>query len=95
MGELGVARGAEGQDLAVSTVYVRPGAGSYGAFQPGAAMAMSYDDLKVIEVHGFLSSVADGGSWVADVDDAVRAAVVLDACTESVTERRWVDLPAL
>jgi predicted dehydrogenase len=54
---------------------------------------MSYDDLKVIEAHDFLSSVAEGRSRGPDVRDAVRAAVVLDALESSAASRRWVDVP--
>ena len=39
MGELGVSRGTAYQDQPVSTVYVGPGDGEFGAFQPGAANA--------------------------------------------------------
>jgi predicted dehydrogenase len=93
MGELRVSRGGAGRDQPVSTVHVGPGAGRYAAFQPGPASPMSYDDLKVIEAHDFLSSVVAGGSRGADVGDAVRAAVVLDALAASAAGRRWVDVP--
>lgn len=93
MGELEVSTGTAYQDQAVSTVFVGPGHGEYGAFQPGAANPMSYDDLKVIEVANFCRSIAAGpgidcGS--ATIADAVRAAEILDAMTESVADRRWV-----
>ena len=54
MGELAVSRGRSAQDLPVATMYVGPGTGHYAAFQPGAGIAMGYDDLKVIEAHDFL-----------------------------------------
>jgi predicted dehydrogenase len=94
MGELGVSRGTAYQDQPVSTVHVGPGAGEYAAFQPGAANAMSYDDLKVIEASGFLRAIAEGRPAGADVQDAVRAAVVLDALSVSAARRAWVDVPA-
>ena len=94
MGELGVSSGTAYQDQPVSTVHVGPGAGDYAAFQPGAANAMSYDDLKVIEAHGFLRAIAEGRPAGADVQDAVRAAVVLDALSVSAASRAWVDVPA-
>jgi predicted dehydrogenase len=94
MGELGVSRGTAYQDQPVSTVHVGPGAGEYAAFQPGAANAMSYDDLKVIEASGFLRAIAEGRTAGADVQDAVRAAVVLDALSVSAARRAWVDVPA-
>jgi predicted dehydrogenase len=95
MGELGVARGEPAQDQSVRTVYAGPGAGTYGAFQPGSAIAMSYDDLKVVEARDFLRSVAEGRPWGSDLHDAVQAAVVLDAMTSSVAGGGWVAVPAV
>ena len=75
MGELGVSTGTAYQDQPVSTVYVGPSAGYYGAFQPGSANSMGYDDLKVIEVYNFLRSIAEGTPYGSTLDDAVRSAV--------------------
>ena len=91
MGELGVSRGSLYQDQPVCTVHVGPGAGAYAAFQPGAGIAMSYDDLKVVEAADFLRSIAEGRSHGTDLTDAVRSAELLDAMTESVTRGGWVD----
>ncbi|MEU4107497.1 Gfo/Idh/MocA family oxidoreductase [Streptomyces sp. NPDC027717] len=93
MNELRVGRGGAYQDQPVSTVYVGPGDGEFAAFQPGAANAMGYDDLKVIEAYRFLRSVAEGKPYGATLADAVRAAAVLDAMAVSARERGWVDLP--
>ena len=38
----------------------RRATGRLGAFQPGAGIAMGYDDLKVIEAERFVRSIADG-----------------------------------
>ncbi|MFJ5032020.1 Gfo/Idh/MocA family protein [Streptomyces sp. NPDC088560] len=92
MGELGVSRGTSYQDQPVSTVYVGPGHGEYGAFQPGAATSMGYDDLKVIEAHRFLRSIAGGTPVGATLNDAVASAVTLDAIGRSAQRRAWVDL---
>ena len=94
MGELGISRGGAYQDQPVCTVQVGPGAGQYAAFQPGAANAMSFDDLKVIEAQDFLRSIAEGRPVGADLQDAVRAAVTLDALADSAARRAWVDVPA-
>ncbi|MEU6244028.1 Gfo/Idh/MocA family oxidoreductase [Streptomyces sp. NPDC047024] len=94
MNELRVSRGTAYQDQPVSTVYVGPGDGEFAAFQPGAANAMGYDDLKVIEAYRFLRSVAEGEPYGATLADAVRAAAALDAMVESAERRGWVDLPA-
>ncbi|MGA9873777.1 MAG: Gfo/Idh/MocA family oxidoreductase [Rhodococcus sp. (in: high G+C Gram-positive bacteria)] len=90
LGELAVSVGDRYQDQPVSTMFVGPRHGEYGAFQPGSASAMGYDDLKVIEAKRFLQSIAEGKPHGATVWDAVRSAGVLDAMTESVASGRWV-----
>ncbi|MFB8775724.1 Gfo/Idh/MocA family protein [Streptomyces broussonetiae] len=90
MNELGVSRGTVYQDQPVSTVYVGPGDGEFGAFQPGAANAMGYDDLKVIEACRFVRSIAEGVPYGATLTDAVRSAAVLEAMTRSARSGSWV-----
>ncbi|MFI7407723.1 Gfo/Idh/MocA family protein [Streptomyces sp. NPDC049627] len=92
MNELGVSRGTTYQDQPVSTVYVGPGAGEFGAFQPGAANAMGYDDLKVIEAYRFLRSIAEGTPHGATLQDAVHSAAVLEAMVRSAESGAWVDV---
>ncbi|WP_280526310.1 Gfo/Idh/MocA family protein [Streptomyces griseofuscus] len=92
MNELAVSRGTSFQDQPVSTVYVGPDDGEFAAFQPGAGNAMGYDDLKVIEAHRFLRSIAEGTPYGATLADAVRGAVVLDAMAESAVSGKWIDL---
>ncbi|MGW1749051.1 Gfo/Idh/MocA family protein [Streptomyces sp. NPDC002092] len=94
MNELGVSRGTSYQDQPVSTVYVGPGDGEFGAFQPGAANAMGMDDLKVIEAHRFLRSVVEGKPQGATLPDAVHSAAVLEAMVRSVESGSWVSLRA-
>ncbi|MFF5189143.1 Gfo/Idh/MocA family protein [Streptomyces sp. NPDC000345] len=94
MNELGVSRGTAYQDQPVSTVYVGPGDGEFGAFQPGAANAMGYDDLKVVEAYRFLRSVAEGTPYGATLADAVHSAAVLEAMTRSARTGGWVSVPA-
>ena len=74
-------------------ILVGPGAGEFAAFQPGAGIAMSYDDTKVVEAHAFLRSIADARPYGASVVDAVRAAELVEALAHSSSSRRWVDLP--
>ncbi|WP_432058003.1 Gfo/Idh/MocA family protein [Streptomyces sp. bgisy022] len=94
MNELGVSRGTSYQDQPVSTVHVGPGDGEFAAFQPGAANAMGYDDLKVIEAYRFLRSVAEGVPHGATLADAVHSAGVLDAMALSVERGAWVPVDA-
>ncbi|MEU5595877.1 Gfo/Idh/MocA family oxidoreductase [Streptomyces sp. NPDC020298] len=92
MGELRVSRGTAYQDQPVSTVYVGPGDGEFGAFQPGAANAMGYDDLKVVEAARFLRSVAEGKPYGATLADAVHSAEALDAMVRSAQSGSWVEV---
>ncbi|MGW2418896.1 Gfo/Idh/MocA family protein [Streptomyces sp. NPDC001709] len=92
MNELAVSRGSTYQDQPVSTVYVGPGAGEFAAFQPGAANAMGYDDLKVIEAYRFVRSVAEGVAYGTTLADAVRCAALLDAMVRSAQRGTWVDV---
>jgi predicted dehydrogenase len=92
MNELGLSVGCAYQDQAISTIYVGPGHGEYAAFQPGAATAMGYDDLKVIEAYYFLCSIAEGVPYGTSLDDAVRSALALDAMARSAETGRWVKI---
>ncbi|MBQ1099778.1 Gfo/Idh/MocA family oxidoreductase [Streptomyces sp. b94] len=92
MNELGVSRGTAYQDQPVSTVYVGPAHGEFAAFQPGAANAMGYDDLKVVEAHRFLRSIAEGTPYGATLPDAVHSAAVLDAMARSAERGAWTEV---
>ncbi|MFD7437756.1 Gfo/Idh/MocA family protein [Streptomyces sp. NPDC059861] len=94
MNELAISRGTAYQDQPVSTVYVGPGQGEFAAFQPGAANAMGYDDLKVVEAYRFLRSIAEGTPYGATLPDAVRSAAVLDAMARSAGSGAWVAVDA-
>ncbi|MFJ5779197.1 Gfo/Idh/MocA family protein [Streptomyces sp. NPDC093094] len=89
MNELGVSRGTAYQDQPVSTVYTGPGDGEFGAFQPGAANAMGYDDLKVIEAYRFLRSIDEDRPYGTTLADAVHSAAVLEAMAASVRSGTW------
>jgi predicted dehydrogenase len=90
MNELGVGLGGTYQDQPVSTVHVGPGHGEYAAFQPGAGIAMGYDDLKVIEAYYFLRSIAEGTPHGTTLADAVRSAATLEAMARSAETGTWV-----
>ncbi|MFF7765296.1 Gfo/Idh/MocA family protein [Streptomyces massasporeus] len=92
MNELGVSRGTTYQDQSVTTVHVGPAHGEFAAFQPGAANAMGYDDLKVIEAYRFLRSVAEGTPHGATLADAVHSAAALDAMARSAQSGSWAEV---
>jgi predicted dehydrogenase len=94
MNELGVSAGGDYENQPVSTIYVGPAHGDYAAFQPGSGIAMGYDDLKVIEAHNFLRSIAEGTAHGTTLWDAVRSGATLDAMTRSVETGGWVEVAA-
>jgi len=92
MEELRVCTGDGYQNAPWQTVHVTPEHGELAAFQPGAGVAMGYDDLKVIEAARLVASIASGEPVGATIEDAVVAAELVDAMVRSCSERRWVSL---
>ena len=92
MQELRVCSGQGYQDAAWQTRFASPGWGDLTAFQPGAGISMGYDDLKVIEAERLVRSIASGKPVGATIEDAVRAAALIEAIVVSCDERRWVTL---
>ena len=93
MGELRTCLDQDYQNASYATRYVGPGDGELALFQPGSGIPMGFDDLKVIEAHRLVQSIATGTSVGATIDDAVRAAQLVDALAESVRQRRWISCP--
>lgn len=93
MGELRTCLDQDYQNASYATQFVAPGSGDLAYFQPGSGIAMSYDDLKVIEVQRLITSIASGQPVGATITDALRAAEIVDAIAASARERRWVSLP--
>jgi predicted dehydrogenase len=90
MGELRVCLDQDYQDASWQTRLVRPGDGELSAFQPGSGIAMSYDDLKVVECHLLAQSILTGVPHGPTIDDGVVAAELVDAMVRSYEEKRWV-----
>jgi predicted dehydrogenase len=76
-------------DEGEATVYMGPEHPNYAPFQPGPAIAMGYDDLKVIEAHLFLDSIADGRQREPGVREMLATAEVIDAMDRSRRSRAW------
>jgi predicted dehydrogenase len=53
---------------------------------------MGYDDLKVVEGYRLVQSIATGEPHGATVEDALRAAEIIEAMAQSARSRRWVTL---
>ncbi len=72
-----------------ATVFAGPGHGDFARFQPSMGIGMGYDDLKVVEAHGFLASVADGRQRQPGVAEARAMAEVLAAMERSFDSGAW------
>ena len=94
MNELRVATATEGHYLNAfhTTEYAGPGDGELSAFQPGTNNPIGFDDLKVVEAHRLIESIASGKPVGATIHDALAAARVVDAMIESSDERKWIQL---
>jgi predicted dehydrogenase len=90
MGELRVALGQDFTDAAYATLFCGPGDGELGAFQPGSGVPLGFDDLKVVELHRLVQSIDTGQPVGATIEDAVRAAELVDAIADSADRRAWV-----
>jgi predicted dehydrogenase len=92
MGELQLCLDQDYQNASFLTHYVAPGDGDLARFQPAAGIAMSYDDLKIVEAHQLVQSIATGKAHGANVEDALYAAEVIEAMAESALSHRWINL---
>jgi predicted dehydrogenase len=79
-------------DVGSATVYMGPRHPHYAHFQPGPAIAMGYDDLKTIEAHLFLESVADGVQREPGVREMLEVARVIEAMEASAASGGWVSV---
>ncbi len=61
----------------------------HGNFSPGAGIGLGYDDLKVIEAHKFLQSVATGVQGEPGFAQALGVAKVQAAMARSWESDRW------
>jgi predicted dehydrogenase len=94
MNELEVCLGRGGADHGYRTVLAGPGHGDYSRFQPGPAISMSYDDLKVVEAALFLRSIETGEQVAPSVADALTASHVVDTMARSAADGGWLKVPA-
>jgi predicted dehydrogenase len=91
-GELRVSTGSTFVDQPSQRELVGPTAGHYAHFQPGAGIAMSYDDTKVIELAGFVQSIVSGLAVGPQLSDAVASAEALAAMVRSAAGGGWVEV---
>lgn len=88
--ELLVSVGDSYQNQPATTTFAGPGDGEYARFQPGAGIAMGYDDSKVVEAMAFLRGVLEGSAYGPTLQDAISSAEALEAIVRSAASGGWV-----
>jgi predicted dehydrogenase len=83
---------ADGRHDGFTKVFTAPEHPFHARFNPGPAVGLSYEDLKVIEAHEFLMSIAEGKPREPSFTSALRVAEVLDAIERSWTSDRWEEV---
>jgi hypothetical protein len=91
---VGLSTGQGTAEPGYATVNANPHHGEYARFQPGAGMAMSFDDLKTIEAKKFLVAVTGGPRENSTIGDAVAAAAFVTAAERSAETGRWEPVAA-
>ncbi len=89
MNEMGLYRADTPGDAGYRRVLARPGHGEYGRFQPGPAIAMGFDDLKVVEAARLVRAVVSAEKCTPGLPEALAAARALDAMERSALSRAW------
>lgn len=87
--ELSICVGDGYQGRPTQVAYGGPGDGEYERFQPGAGLAIGYDDSKVIELARLLQSITLNKPIGATVEDALWAARANEAVVASAAARSW------
>jgi hypothetical protein len=67
----------------------------HGNFVPGDANAISYEDLKVIEGHEFLTAVASGEQHQPGFSEAIDYVSVQAALVQSWESGSWEDVTSI
>jgi predicted dehydrogenase len=69
-----------------------PTHGDYGAFWPFAGVPLGVHELKIIEVHEWLSAIADDRRPDGDFEEGWHVCEVLEAVERSAAARQWIDV---
>ncbi|MFZ1753260.1 MAG: Gfo/Idh/MocA family oxidoreductase [Caldilineaceae bacterium] len=85
----------EGLHDGYTTLLGGPKYPGHARFNPGDGIGMGYEDLKVMEAHNFLMSVATGVQAAPSFADALRLAQVQAAIMRSWESGRWEDIATL
>lgn len=92
LNELELAIGADPVRVGYQRIMAGPGFGDFSHFQPGSGTSMGFDDLKIIEAKKFIASYLGKEHLNSNINDAVSAALVVDAALLSATTQTWQNI---
>jgi predicted dehydrogenase len=78
-----------------SRIVSGPGHPFHARFNPGAGVSLGYEDLKIIEAHHFLRSVAEKRQGQPGFQEALRVAEVMAAIERSWQTGSWAEVTRL
>ena len=87
--------GTDGMHDGYTTLLGGPAYPSHARFNPGDGIGLGYEDLKVLEAHNFLMSIAEGVQRSPSFADARRLAEVQEAMSRSWESGAWEDVQPL
>lgn len=85
--------GDDGGFTGFRKVLINPSHPQYAAFLPAPGHGLGFNDLKTIELAGFLRGVAASTSYYPDLGEAARISSLCEAIVASSETRRWIDDP--
>jgi predicted dehydrogenase len=95
MNELRVYLAGEQLHTGYTTVYGGDRFPYHGAFAPGSANGIGFEDLIAIEDHEFCSALGEDRPFAPGFEEALALVGVQDACIRSWSSQRWEDVQPL
>jgi predicted dehydrogenase len=83
----------EAERAGFRTIRINGAHPSYGAFLPAPAHGLGFNDLKTIEIHEFMTAIAEGRNLAPDLADAVAIARICEATLTSSESGRRIHSP--
>ena len=84
--------GSDGMHDGYTTLLGGPAHPWHARFNPGDAIGLGYEELKVLEAHNFVMSIAEGVQRAPSFGDARRLAEVQEAMARSWESGGWEDV---
>ncbi|WP_249316854.1 Gfo/Idh/MocA family oxidoreductase [Bacillus sp. FJAT-50079] len=82
----------ESMNRGFRTVYLGPDHRGYSTFNPAPGINISFNDIKILEVHELLSAIANGTPYICDFEFGARVDQTVSAILTSAAEQQWINV---